>query len=312
MKSHSPSHGEEDTAWEESPLGSITRWPESLRAYFLTISSLPHPSAIFWDKEQILLRNKPWLEAHSTIKGQGQPQRETLSDRLRDTLQSIIENGNSQELRNGDQFEELTSGSGNVSVAVLSQLHPQGVLVQLVHRSSQKPSDAGAGSNTDLDVIQHRNIQAKHTADEESYRANDNIPIDEHPFFRRFAELLPSGLAILDRDAKAQFVNKKFWDLTTLEDDEQFTSWPQSIHPDDYDRVIGAYRKAFAQQSEYVNLNSGTCGASMANAVGRARVKAREFVCLASIGLRQGTSHSLRKSQLVPPTERVTNVFFMC
>lgn len=246
--SHASNHENDDTAWENSSLGSFTRWPESLRAYFLTICSLPHPAAIFWGEEKVLLRNKPWTENRTTINDQGQSQRASLSKKLNKTLQSIADGGASQELRHGDQFEELTSGNKNVSVAILNQLHPHGSMVQLIHRSSQRSSYSR--SNTDQDVLQHKNIQAQNMHDEESGRPGDNVPIDEHPFFRRFAELLPSGLAILDREAKASFVNRKFWLLTTLQDDEQFTSWPQSIHHEDYERVMEAYRKAFSEQQE--------------------------------------------------------------
>lgn len=208
---------DEDTVWEESLLGPLTRWPESLRAYFLTICALPHPSALFWGEKQILLRNKPWIAAQDRIKGQGQSQRGNLSNKLRETLQSVVDNGQSQELRAGSRFVELASGRQNISVAILSQLPPHGVLVQLVHSSTPDDTDFGPPSNTEWDVYQQTTIQAKETANEESGRPGDDVAVDEHPFFRRFAELLPSGLAILDRDAKALFVNRRFWELTTLQ-----------------------------------------------------------------------------------------------
>ena len=79
----------------------------------------------------------------------------------------------------------------------------------------------------------------------------ESIPLDPQLFFHRFAELLPSGLAILDHEAKAVFVNKHFWELTThYDDDKSFKGWPQSIHPDDYDRVIDAYNEAFKSQKQ--------------------------------------------------------------
>ncbi|KAK5683066.1 hypothetical protein LTS10_004596 [Elasticomyces elasticus] len=49
----------------------------------------------------------------------------------------------------------------------------------------------------------------------------DNISLDEHPFFHRFAEMLPSGLAILDHKAQCVFVNQHFYKLTTYKGDEQ-------------------------------------------------------------------------------------------
>jgi hypothetical protein len=63
----------------------------------------------------------------------------------------------------------------------------------------------------------------------------DDMPMDEHPFFHRFAEMLSTGMAILDHNAQAVFVNQRFYQLTThWADDKSFKSRPQSIHPDDY------------------------------------------------------------------------------
>lgn len=80
---------------------------------------------------------------------------------------------------------------------------------------------------------------------------HNDVAIDEHPFFHRFAEMLPTGVAILDHNAQAVFVNQQFYRLTIhWADDKSFRSWPQSIHPDDYERVMGAYREAFDSQKQ--------------------------------------------------------------
>jgi signal transduction histidine kinase len=77
-------------------------------------------------------------------------------------------------------------------------------------------------------------------------RRTDEIPLDQHPFFQRFAAMLPTGLAILDHKAEAVFVNQQFYDLTTAPDPSKaFQSWPRTIHADDYDRVMKAYNDAF-------------------------------------------------------------------
>jgi len=68
--------------------------------------------------------------------------------------------------------------------------------------------------------------------------------------FSKFAELLPNGLAILDRDAEAVFVNDGFFKLTTNKGQNEFRAWPESIHPEDYDRVMTAYRQAFRDRDE--------------------------------------------------------------
>jgi PAS domain S-box-containing protein len=68
--------------------------------------------------------------------------------------------------------------------------------------------------------------------------------------FQRFAELLPNGLAILDSEAEAIFVNDGFFKLTTNKIQNEFRAWPESIHPDDYESVMSAYREAFSSRKE--------------------------------------------------------------
>ena len=68
--------------------------------------------------------------------------------------------------------------------------------------------------------------------------------------FRTFADLLPNGLAILDSQAEAVFVNDSFFNLTTNRTSKEFRAWPDSIDPRDYDRVMSEYRKAFTSRQE--------------------------------------------------------------
>jgi PAS domain-containing protein len=68
--------------------------------------------------------------------------------------------------------------------------------------------------------------------------------------FQRFSELLPTGLAILDENAEAIFVNDGFFKLTTNKGQNEFRAWPESIHPEDYEQVMTAYRKAFERREE--------------------------------------------------------------
>ncbi len=35
-----------------------------------------------------------------------------------------------------------------------------------------------------------------------------------------------------------------------LDEDKSFTAWPRSIHPEDYEKVMDAYREAFRTQTE--------------------------------------------------------------
>lgn len=82
-------------------------------------------------------------------------------------------------------------------------------------------------------------------------KALDGISFDEHPFFHRSAEMLPTGLAILDHRAQAVFVNQHFYQLTTHRGpNQEFKSWPQSIHSDNYKGVMELYHNAFLPQTQ--------------------------------------------------------------
>jgi PAS domain-containing protein len=60
--------------------------------------------------------------------------------------------------------------------------------------------------------------------------------------------MLPTGLAILDQEAEALFVNDNFFKLTSNKSHKSFRAWPESIHPDDYERVMTEYREAFSKR----------------------------------------------------------------
>ncbi len=125
-----------------------------------------------------------------------------------------------------------------------------GVLAQLLEAPASKtntPVD-GIDPSTHQDLVEQiKTNDKRHPA----YRTK-SIQADmmQTQLLQGFAELLPTGLAILDKDAEAVFVNDGFFKLTTNKSPNEFRSWPESIHSDDYDRVISAYRSAFESRSE--------------------------------------------------------------
>jgi NTP pyrophosphatase (non-canonical NTP hydrolase) len=94
--------------------------------------------------------------------------------------------------------------------------------------------------------------QVKESQTQQTSREPGTNQVDhmQTQLFQRFAELLPNGLAILDSEAEAIFVNDGFFKLTTNKIQNEFRAWPESIHPDDYERVMSAYREAFSSRKE--------------------------------------------------------------
>lgn len=248
--------GDEDT-WQGSILGHPDKWSNSLKSFSHTVASLVHPAAIFWGEDFALLHNQAWADAGGKAE-QGTPQRGTLTADAYNALSNALYGGrpkrvDSREFLDGDAKD--TKEKYTVLISPLftdGKRDAAGLFAQFLPRPSinkgvkrRKSDESGSFSHSGLDG---RNGKLDIS---QLGKVVDNVPLDEHPFFHRFAEMLPSGLAILDHRAQAVFVNQHFYQLTSHRgDDKSFMTWPQSIHEDDYDRVMEAYHEAFESQKQ--------------------------------------------------------------
>lgn len=126
----------------------------------------------------------------------------------------------------------------------------QGVLVQmLVHQPTDRNTTISG-----LDELARNNPgrQVKSFQTQQLNKSIGTLQADsmQTQLFQKFAELLPNGLAILDSEAEAIFVNDGFFKLTSNKTSNEFRAWPESIHPEDYERVMSAYREAFSKRVE--------------------------------------------------------------
>ncbi|EME47082.1 hypothetical protein DOTSEDRAFT_69150 [Dothistroma septosporum NZE10] len=244
----SPEHpisGVDGEVWDSSTLGSVQKWPSTLKAFAQTISAISYPSALLWGHDLVLLHNKAW-EGAGEIRTQGQPQRDHLPLDFITAVTEVAKDSISRNFPSGKLLnQEAIESSKYASTLSLTPLAVSQeelcIMVQIFPESQAGPSSSHES---------HEGTADADPATSADHRAIDEIPLNEHPFFKRFAEMLPSGLAILDHDAQAIFVNQHFYDLTTTSNgDDKFMSWPQSIHDEDYDRVMDAYKEAFKHQS---------------------------------------------------------------
>ncbi|KAJ6097268.1 hypothetical protein N7499_001642 [Penicillium canescens] len=58
---------------------------------------------------------------------------------------------------------------------------------------------------------------------------------------QELADMLPTGVAILNQNDESIMVNRRFRELMTCSRAKSFECWSQSIHPDDFDRIATAY-----------------------------------------------------------------------
>lgn len=245
----------ETNSTSECELGPPSQWPRTLQALTQTIASFSYPAAIFWGQQLVLLYNELWQEAGG-IGGQGQTQRGKLNADVWEGLSASL-NGRKpkrlesrQLVRNDAQkytvllsplFYDQSNDSDEIAAGVLAQVMPRCTLEDQQGSSSSTTKRSGSPS-----PLGEQSSKISNDSD-----SVDKVPLDEHPFFHRFAEMLPTGLAILDHEANAIFVNQHFYQLTTHSDgDQSFKSWPQSIDPADYERVMGAYAEAFRSQKQ--------------------------------------------------------------
>jgi signal transduction histidine kinase len=128
----------------------------------------------------------------------------------------------------------------------------QGVLAQMLVNLN-RPVDRNTPI-TGLDELARNNPgrQVKPSQTQQLNKSIGTLQADsmQTQLFQKFAELLPNGLAILDSEAEAIFVNDGFFKLTSNKTSNEFRAWPESIHPEDYERVMSAYREAFSKRVE--------------------------------------------------------------
>jgi signal transduction histidine kinase len=61
---------------------------------------------------------------------------------------------------------------------------------------------------------------------------------------QELADMLPTGVAILNENDESIMVNRRFREPMTCCNARSFECWSQSIHPEDYDRAATAYSEA--------------------------------------------------------------------
>jgi signal transduction histidine kinase/ActR/RegA family two-component response regulator len=240
----------DDKIWQDCPLDIGSNL--FLQSLAVTLSKFDYPAAVFWGFELVLIYNKAWEDAGG-IPQQGRAQRGQLSPDAWHALQKCINGGKPAKIASHALLREKKRPDAEHYMVLASPLFgpgtqgAKGVFCQMITREETKEDDEKeSGSQIDDTARKGKVANLK-----ELGLSDDSTPLDEHPFFHRFAEMIPTGLAILDHNARAVFVNQHFYQLTThWGEDQSFKSWPQSIHPDDYERVMGAYQRAFNGQSE--------------------------------------------------------------
>jgi signal transduction histidine kinase len=241
----------DDQLWQDCPLDLQNNI--FLQGLAVTLSKFDYPAAVFWGFELVLIYNQAWEDAGG-IPQQGRAQRGQLSPDAWHALQKCIDGGKPAKLSSHALLREKKRPETEQYMVLASPLFgpgvedAKGVFCQMIGSKVESSGNKGKGS----DAQSHDGPRKGKVANlKELGLEDDSTPLDEHPFFHRFAEMIPTGLAILDHNARAVFVNQHFYQLTThWGEDQSFKSWPQSIHPDDYDRVMGAYQRAFKGQTE--------------------------------------------------------------
>ena len=241
--------------WENPLPGNAQTWKDCpidvdsnpfIQGLFTTLSKFDYPAAVFWGFELILIYNKAWEDAGG-IPQQGKAQRGLLSPDAWHALQKCINGGKPSKIASHAILRERARPDHDQYMVLASPLFgpgaedAKGVLCQMMYSETDDKGTEVKVATQPSGVANMKDLGLE----------DDSTPLDEHPFFHRFAEMIPTGLAILDHNARAVFVNQHFYQLTThWGEDQSFKSWPQSIHPDDYERVMGAYQRAFHGQKE--------------------------------------------------------------
>ncbi|KAF2235026.1 putative histidine kinase HHK12p [Viridothelium virens] len=242
----------EKTDWSKSPLDARSTWPVALRCYVQLISTLPQPAAIFWGESLTTIQNIAWTKATGeNDESQGADAADCLSGEALGSLWSSVR-GRTVKVAGKSFLPNIPQYDAEAPILLSTLLDEkdsrQGVLAQLIHTPrSETTLDAefletlGGGA---------KELKPNKLSDESTGSSRNGRDAKQTELFQKFAEILPNGLAILDSEAEAVFVNDGFFKLTTNRSEQSFRAWPESIDPRDYDRVMTAYRDAFSSRQE--------------------------------------------------------------
>ncbi|PVI02789.1 putative histidine kinase HHK12p [Periconia macrospinosa] len=240
--------------WSQSSLGTRDEWPHTLTTLVNScLLPVPHPAAIFWGSDLTIVHNLAWGKARGDLDGQGTKAHDSYSEEALSAL-SVATRGRT--IKVAYRFFLSKDADRNrdnqLLLSTLLDFHGnrQGVLAQCIEYAENDKYLPISG----LDEFTENNParQTKDTEAQQAHRQGGKQPVDSRQtqLFHRFAELLPHGLAVVDAEAESIFVNDAFFKLTTNKSKNEFRAWPESIHPDDYDRVMSAYREAFSNREE--------------------------------------------------------------
>jgi PAS domain-containing protein len=236
--------------WQLSPLSFHSN--PYLKSLAVTISKFDYPTAIFWGFELVLLYNQAWADAGGILE-QGRPQRDSLSPDALHALQTCINGGKPSRIASHALLRERSKPAYDDYMVLVSPLfgesshYANGALCQMIR--NQTDLSGNDDGDQKVEGCGSKSTAVKQTDPSMNFLGltkQDELPMHQQSFFHRFAEMVPTGVAILDHNAQLVFVNRQFRQLTAHgTDDESSKSWPQSIHPDDYEHVMSTYREAF-------------------------------------------------------------------
>jgi PAS domain-containing protein len=233
---------------DDSDIGSEKDWPDALRSLAPCIFTLSYPAAIFWGDKLAMIYNEAWeTTSHSALK-QGKPPNGVFKKDTLDALRDYFHDRIPRPVV-ASEFPGHHAASTEKASVVCSPIHDDakvaGVLVQIFSKTHSNNKHAKEKASKEED-----RQKGSGDKDTDGSANHDETALDRQPFFQKFAEMLPTGLAILNHKADPLFVNHQFHNLTAHRGpDQSFRMWPETIHPDDYERVMDEYHKAFESQT---------------------------------------------------------------
>ncbi|KAF1851062.1 putative histidine kinase HHK12p [Cucurbitaria berberidis CBS 394.84] len=241
--------------WSQTSLGPRESWPSALKCLVNScILPMPHCAAIFWGSDLTVINNLAWAKARGDLDDQGSNAHESHGSSALSTLRAVLRGRTVKVVARFFLTHVIDSRESQLLLSTILDEHGkrQGILAQLLenHTVERYMPIEGLDEMSRKSQPTQRRDSEPHPDSKDGKTKSQQADSMQTQLFQRFAELLPNGLAILDKNAEAIFVNDGFFELTTNKGQNEFRAWPESIHREDYDRVMAAYREAFEGQQE--------------------------------------------------------------
>lgn len=235
--------------WDNSPVGSLRTWPQSLRTYLNLMLSSASPIFIWWDRNELINFHNDALGTllgDNHIRALGRPAHqawhglwEQLGPQVEKTLATgkpaVIKDVLLSRAQDGHDEEKLI----NISITALRD--DGDTINGVICLVTEFNNEAVIYKTSQQELARHDEAIARKIAEEQLQESEKR--------FRNLADTAPMYIAMANKKGDAVYFNKPWLEFTGMRlKDMLGMGWLKTLHPEDAPKFKYDFQEAFAKQ----------------------------------------------------------------